>query len=69
MEVSMTTAMDHRARRSAQRAGLVARKSRSGNVLENLGGYMIVDPRTNIPVAGFRYDLNPQEVIDFCTAD
>jgi hypothetical protein len=29
---------------------------------------MIVDPSTGFPVAGFRYDLDAQEVIDFCAA-
>ena len=65
----MSTTLNERARRLAQRAGLLARKSRCGNVLENHGGYMIVDPRTGIPVAGWKYDLDAQEVIDFCTDD
>jgi hypothetical protein len=62
-------AIDEKARRAARREGLVARKSRSANVLENLGGYQIVDPHTGIPVAGFRYDLTPGAVIDYCTAE
>jgi hypothetical protein len=65
----MTTSVQQKAIRSAQRAGLVARKSRVTSVLENLGGYMIVDPRTKIPVAGFRYDLSAEAVIEYCTQE
>jgi hypothetical protein len=65
----MGTSLERRAVRSAQRAGYVARKSNHQDVLENLGGFMIVDPRSNIPVAGFKYDLSAEAVIDFCTAD
>jgi hypothetical protein len=65
----MATALEQKAIRSAQRAGLVARKWRGGNVLENKGGYIIFDPRTNLPVAGFEYNLTPDDVIEYCTAD
>ncbi len=56
----MTRALERKARRAARREGLVARKSRS------TGGFMLVDPRTNIPVAGFEYDLAAEGVLDFC---
>jgi hypothetical protein len=59
--------IDRRARRAAQRAGLVARKNRRPIGLDNCGGYMIADPSSNIPLAGFRYDLTAQDVIEFCT--
>jgi hypothetical protein len=55
------------ARRIAQKAQLIARKSRRGRyTFANQGGFMLVDLFTNIPVAGFNYDLTPQEVIDYC---
>jgi hypothetical protein len=57
--------IDQQALRAAQCAGLVARKDGSPIGLDNYGGYMIVD-LSNIPLAGFRYDLTAQEVIEFC---
>ena len=30
---------------------------------------MIVDQATNVPVAGFKYDMEPAEVIEWCSAD
>jgi hypothetical protein len=46
-----------------RREGCIARKSRT------TGGFMVVDPRTNIPVAGFEYDLSAEGVIDYCSAE
>ena len=58
---------DARARRAARRAGLVARRSRwQVGSLDNHGLFMLVDPARNIPVAGFQYDLLPEEVVDYC---
>jgi hypothetical protein len=65
----MATALEQKAIRSALRVGLVARKSRGGSPLDNRGGFMVVDPASNIPLAGFQYDLSPEAVIEFCTAD
>jgi hypothetical protein len=58
-----------RARRAAKRAGLIARKSRwrAGSV-DNYGGFMLVDPSTNGAVAGVRFDMTAEEVIEFCSA-
>lgn len=50
-------AIEHRARRAARR------ESRT------TGYFMLVDPRTNIPVAGFEYDLSAEGVVDFCSAE
>jgi hypothetical protein len=67
MPIETTTdseeALEHRARRMAGREGWIARKSRT------TGGFMVVDPRTNIPVAGFEYDLSAEGVIDCCSAE
>ncbi len=46
------------ARRSAMRAGVRANKLRDG-------GYRLVNGRNRV-VAGERYDLEAQQVIDFC---
>jgi hypothetical protein len=56
---------DQRARRAARRVGLRAIKSRSRNPLYR-GAFMIVDPSTGFPIAGFNYDLSAEGVIDFC---
>jgi hypothetical protein len=56
---------EQRARRIARQAGYVARKSKSRNPFYR-GGFMLIDPRTNFPVAGFDYSLSAQGVIDFC---
>lgn len=58
---------EQRARRMAIRHGLIARKSRRSNTLVNQGGFMLVDPTTNIPLAGFTYELSPADVIEHCT--
>jgi hypothetical protein len=55
--------LDARARRAARRVGLVARKSRWRHPIQNCGGFMLVEPSRNIPVAGFQYDLEPEAVI------
>jgi hypothetical protein len=62
--MSITKAEDAKARRAAKRAGLRIVKSRNPNPLNNMGGYMPLD--SQIPVAGFDYDLWPQDVVDFC---
>jgi hypothetical protein len=59
-------ALEARARRAAQRAGLIARKSRRADPLRNHGGFMLVDLR-NCAQAGFQYDLSAKEVIKFCS--
>lgn len=60
-------AMDARARRAAQRIGLVACKSRwrAGSV-DNQGGFQIADPRFSRIEAGVRFDLSAQDVVAYC---
>jgi hypothetical protein len=58
-------ALDFRARRAAYKAGFVVIKSRSRDGHENQGGYMLIDPSRNLPVAGSRYDLTAEDVIDY----
>lgn len=59
---------DSRARRAASKVGLTARKSRwrKGSI-DNYGEFMLIDPMSNIPQAGFRFDMTAEEVIEFCT--
>jgi hypothetical protein len=60
MNDHLTSATDSRLRRLAQRHRYVLRRSRWRRYsIDNLGGYMIVDPETNFCVAGERYDLEP----------
>ncbi len=64
---STETNLDTAARRAAKRAGLQARKSRARTIsLDNHSEFMLVDPMHNCVVAGARFDLSAQEVIDFC---
>jgi hypothetical protein len=63
-----TPALESRARRAAKRAGYVARKSRwRRDSIDNYGGFQIIDAHRNFVVAGTRYDLSAQDVIDLCT--
>ena len=63
-------AMEARARRAANSVGLIARKSRRRvGSIDNCGGFMIVEPSSNFPVAGFGYDLGAEAVIEYCRDD
>lgn len=60
-------ALDSRARRAARSADLVASKSRwRRDSIDNHGEFMLIDPHMNVPLAGFRYDMSAEEVIEFC---
>lgn len=60
-------AVEARARRAAARVGLVIRRSRRHvGSPDNYGEFMLVDPGTNVPVAGWQYDMTAQEVIAYC---
>jgi hypothetical protein len=59
--------LESKARRVAKRAGLDARKSRRRKEsIDNLGGFMLVDPQTNSVVNGNRFDLTAGDVIEQC---
>ncbi len=59
--------LEHRARRAARRAGLVAQKSRwRRDTVDNLGRFRLVDPFHNLVVEGVRFDMTPQDVIEYC---
>lgn len=62
-------AMEARARRAAKRVGLRAIKSRrtiGGG--RNDGGFMIIDPYRNAVMAGERFELTPDDVIEYCSS-
>ena len=59
-------ARDARARRAARSAGFIATKSRwRVGSTDNYGDFMIVDPRTNGAVAGTRFNMSAEDVIDW----
>jgi hypothetical protein len=61
-------AIESRARRAAKAAGYVARKSRwRANSCDNYGGFMLINPMTNFCVAGEKFDLSAEAVIDWAT--
>lgn len=51
--------------RLARADGLAIRKLRGTRSYDNQGGYMVYDPATNIPVAGFGYDFTAEDVIEY----
>jgi hypothetical protein len=60
--------LEQRARRVAFKAGYTARKTRwRRNSIENRGGFCITDPFCNAIIAGERFDLSPEEVIQWCS--
>lgn len=62
-------AIDARARRAAACCGLRAIKSRRRNPdFNNFGQYMLVDERRCV-VAGSRFELSAEDVIDICTPE
>jgi hypothetical protein len=59
--------IEQKARRAACRVDLNARKSRWRlDSIDNHGGFQIVDPYRNAIVAGERFDMTAEEVIEFC---
>lgn len=54
-------ALETRARRAAQRAGCIAKKSRwRRDSIDNYGGFQLIDRYTNFVVAGSRFDFTAQ---------
>ena len=67
MEDVTEAALEQRARRAARRVGLMARKSRWGlGSVDNLGGFMLINPESNNPVNGVRFDLTAEYVLEYC---
>jgi hypothetical protein len=60
--------LEQRARRTAKRIGLRATKSRwRAGTVDNRGRFMLIDPHRNLVVAGERFNMTAQEVIERCT--
>ena len=58
---------EDRARRAAKRIGLKARRSRwRAGSIDNLGDFQIIDPQQNWVIAGERFDLTADDVVEFC---
>jgi hypothetical protein len=62
-------ALEQRARRAARRVGLMAKKSRWRITIDNHGGFMLVEPRGNYPVGGFRFDMTADDVVTYCDGE
>ena len=56
----ITSVKDTQLRKAAKSRGILLKKSRKG-VIDNRGGYMLVDAN-NIIIAGARFDLTPEDV-------
>lgn len=68
-EVTQKT-LEARARRAARRVGLIARKTRwRRDSIDNFGNFMLIEPYGNYVVAGFRFDMTPEDVIAYCSSD
>ena len=65
MKLSEVKSQENKARRAARKVGLIAQKSRRHDLLNNEGGFQLIDER-NCLVAGFSFDLSSQEVIEYC---
>jgi len=63
----MPEASDSQARNAAKRVGLIARKSRKRReTIDNFGGFALIHPLYNCIVAGERFDLSADDVVEFC---
>jgi hypothetical protein len=61
------SSLDARARRAAKRVGLLARRSRwRRDTIDNHGQFMLINPRHNFVVAGERFDMSAEEVLEWC---
>jgi hypothetical protein len=66
-EMRAYRALEQRARNAAKAAGFAAKKSRNRTPCgDNYGGFMLVNLWNNSIEAGMRFDLSPQDVIDYC---
>ena len=61
------SSLDSKARRAAKRVGLRILKSRVRTIsADNHGEYMLIEPRLNRCLAGERFDLSAESVIEWC---
>ncbi len=62
-------ALEARARRAAKRAGLRAVKSRKQESINNFGEFMLVELDSSFIVAGYEFNLTPEDVIEYCESN
>jgi hypothetical protein len=60
---------ESQARRAAKKAGYRVVKSRQREHGDNMGGLQLVDSYANAVVLGVKYDLTPDDVMDFLAAE
>jgi hypothetical protein len=61
-------ALEAKARRIVKRVGLMATKSLwRRDSIDNFGGFILVDARHNWIVAGSRFVLSAEDVLEYCT--
>src|SRR5262249_20909249 len=66
--IDQNNALDRRARRTARRRGLLARKSRwRHGTIDNRGGFQLIDPNRNWIVAGEKFNMAADDVIAYCS--
>jgi len=56
-------------RRQLAGKGYLLRKSRAGENADNFGGYQIIDAAGGYIVAGFRFNLDLDDVAEFLKSD
>lgn len=59
---------ENKLRRALYKADFLMRKSRADISIDNFGGYMIVDVKTNAVIAGSRFNLDLDDVEEFVKA-
>jgi hypothetical protein len=65
-------ALESRARRAAERVGLVARKSRRHRhpgSTDGFRGFQLVDPDFNWVIAGEKFNLSAEDIIEMCNRE
>jgi hypothetical protein len=68
MPTNKERALDSKARRAAARVGLKARKSRwRRDSIDNFGDFQLIDPSRNCVVAGSRFEMSAEDVIEYCS--
>ena len=69
MQTAMEKNLESKARRVARQNDCIARKSRRHvGTFDNFGGFMLIDRHAHL-LAGSRYELSPEDVIDWFKGD
>jgi hypothetical protein len=66
MRETTTTPNENAIRRKAKRHGYYVTKSRERSFhSNNLGEYMLLDVKHNVPILGWNYDASLEDIADF----